>query len=130
MFIASQTLHDIDDVRDDYEDSDCELIINGCDNVDDHIQAQDSMHHIPTMEASSPSFIANTWDNINVPCDHVVTPLYTWSKEMEFRKGLIFSNKADVQYAAKIYSIERNQRYKVYESNLTQWGINSTNACS
>uniref|UniRef100_A0A2N9G675 SWIM-type domain-containing protein n=1 Tax=Fagus sylvatica TaxID=28930 RepID=A0A2N9G675_FAGSY len=84
VFIASQTLHDIDDVRDDYEDSDCELIVNGCDN----------------------------------------------SKEMEFRKGLIFSNKADVQYAAKIYSIERNQRYKMYESNLTQWGINCTNACS
>uniref|UniRef100_A0A2N9H0X3 Transposase MuDR plant domain-containing protein n=1 Tax=Fagus sylvatica TaxID=28930 RepID=A0A2N9H0X3_FAGSY len=82
VFIASQTLHDIDDVRDDYEDSDCELIVNGCDN------------------------------------------------EMEFRKGLIFSNKADVQYAAKIYSIERNQRYKVYESNLTQWGINCTNGCS
>jgi hypothetical protein len=130
VFIASQTLHDIDDVRDDYEDSDCELIVNGCDNVDDDIQAQDSTHHIPIMEAPSPSFIANTWDNINVPCDHVVTPLYTWSKEMEFRKGLIFSNKAEVKYAAKIYSIDRNQRYKVYESNLTQWGINCTNACS
>uniref|UniRef100_A0A2N9I3B8 Uncharacterized protein n=1 Tax=Fagus sylvatica TaxID=28930 RepID=A0A2N9I3B8_FAGSY len=51
VFIASQTLHDIDDVRDDYEDSDCELIVNGCDNVDDDIQAQDSTHHIPTMEA-------------------------------------------------------------------------------
>uniref|UniRef100_A0A2N9G5E1 MULE transposase domain-containing protein n=1 Tax=Fagus sylvatica TaxID=28930 RepID=A0A2N9G5E1_FAGSY len=96
----------------------------------DDIQAGDSTHHIPIMEAPSPSFIANTWDNINIPCDHVITPLYTWSKEMEFRKGLIFSNKADVQYAAKIYSIERNQRYKVYESNLTQWGINCTNGCS
>uniref|UniRef100_A0A2N9GUX0 SWIM-type domain-containing protein n=1 Tax=Fagus sylvatica TaxID=28930 RepID=A0A2N9GUX0_FAGSY len=130
VFIASQTLHDIDDVRDDYEDSDCELIVNGCDNVDDDIQAQDSTHHIPTMEAPSPSFIANTWDNINVPYDDVVTPLYTWSKEMEFRKGLIFRDKAEVQYAAKIYSIERNQRYKVYESNVTQWGIICTNECS
>uniref|UniRef100_A0A2N9FK77 Transposase MuDR plant domain-containing protein n=1 Tax=Fagus sylvatica TaxID=28930 RepID=A0A2N9FK77_FAGSY len=130
VFIASQTLHDIDDVRDEYEDSDCELIVNDCDNVDDDIQAGDSTHHIPIMEAPSPSFIANTWDNINIPCDHVITPLYTWSKEMEFRKGLIFSNKADVQYAAKIYSIKRNQRYKVYESNLTQWGINCTNGCS
>jgi hypothetical protein len=49
---------------------------------------------------------------------------------MEFRKGLIFSNKAKVKYATKIYSIDRNQRYKVYESNLTQWAINCTNACS
>jgi hypothetical protein len=77
MFIASQTLYDIDDVRDDYEDSDCELIVNGCDNVNDDIQAQDCTHHIPTMKVSSPSFIANTWDNISVPCDHVVTPLST-----------------------------------------------------
>uniref|UniRef100_A0A2N9J030 MULE transposase domain-containing protein n=1 Tax=Fagus sylvatica TaxID=28930 RepID=A0A2N9J030_FAGSY len=97
---------------------------------DDDIQAQDSTHHIPTMEAPSPSFITNTWDNINVPCDHVVTPLYIWSKEMEFRKGLIFSNKTEVKYATKIYNIDRNQRYKVYESNLTQWAINCTNACS
>ena len=130
VFIASQTLHDIDDVRDDYEHSNYKLIVNGCDNVDDDIQTQDSTHHIPTMEAPSPSFITNTWDNINVPCDHVVTPLYTWSMEMECRKGLIFSNKAEVKYAAKIYNIDRNQRYKVYESNLTQWAINCTNACS
>ena len=82
------------------------------------------------MEAPSPSFIANTWDNISVPCDDVVTPLYSWDKELEFCKGLIFSNKAEVQYAVKIYSIKRNQRYKVYESNLTQWAIYCTNECS
>jgi hypothetical protein len=61
VFIASQTLHDIDDVRDDYEDFDCELIVNGCDNVDDDIQAQDSTHHIPTMEAPSPSKVNETY---------------------------------------------------------------------
>ena len=60
----------------------------------------------------------------------MVTPLSTWSKEMEFRKGLIFNNKAEVKYSANIYSIDRNQIYKVYKSNLTQWAINCTNACS
>jgi hypothetical protein len=131
VYMASQTLHDIDDVRNDYEDSDCELIISDCDtDLDDDIQAQHSTPHIPIMEAPSPSFIANTWDNISVPCGGVVTPLSGWSKEMEFSKWLIFSNKAEMKYAAKIYSININQRYKVYESNLTQWVIYCTNECS
>uniref|UniRef100_A0A2N9HNX1 MULE transposase domain-containing protein n=1 Tax=Fagus sylvatica TaxID=28930 RepID=A0A2N9HNX1_FAGSY len=129
--MASQTLHDFDDVHDDYEDELCELIINDCDShEDDDIHAQHSTPCIPTMEAPSPSFIANTWDNISVPCDDMVTPLSSWDKELEFRKGLIFSNKAEVQHAVKIYSIKRNQRYKVYESNLTQWAVYCTNECS
>ena len=82
------------------------------------------------MKALSPSFITNIWDNISVPCDDVVTPLSSWDKELEFHKGLIFSNKAEIQYAVKIYSIKRNQRYEVYESNLTQWAIYCTNECS
>uniref|UniRef100_A0A2N9F1B3 SWIM-type domain-containing protein n=1 Tax=Fagus sylvatica TaxID=28930 RepID=A0A2N9F1B3_FAGSY len=131
VFMASQTLHDFDDVHDDYEDELCELIINDCDShEDDDIHAQHSTPCIPTMEAPSPSFIANTWDNISVPCDDMVTPLSSWDKELEFRKGLIFSNKAEVQHAVKIYSIKRNQRYKVYESNLTQWAVYCTNECS
>ena len=60
----------------------------------------------------------------------MVTPLSSWDKELEFHKGLIFSNKAEIQYAVKIYSIKRNQRYEVYESNLTQWAIYCTNECS
>jgi hypothetical protein len=109
VFMANKTLHDIDDVHDDYEDSVCELIVNDCDiDEDDDIHVQHSTPCIPTMEAPSPSFIANTWDNISVPCDDVVTPLSSWDKELEFRKWLIFSNKAEVQYAVKIYSIKRN----------------------
>uniref|UniRef100_A0A2N9IC04 Transposase MuDR plant domain-containing protein n=1 Tax=Fagus sylvatica TaxID=28930 RepID=A0A2N9IC04_FAGSY len=113
VFMASQTLHDFDDVHDDYEDELCELIINDCDShEDDDIHAQHSTPCIPTMEAPSPSFIANTWDNISVPCDDVVTPLSSWDKELEFRKGLIFSDKAEVQYAVKIYSIKKKPERK------------------
>ena len=64
VFMANQTLHDIDDIHHDYEDSNCEMIVSDCDvdgddNGDDDIHAQHSTPHIPTMEAPSPSFIAN-----------------------------------------------------------------------
>ena len=36
---------------------------------DDHGDQEHSTHGFPPMEAPSPSFIANTWDNIIVPSD-------------------------------------------------------------
>jgi hypothetical protein len=40
------------------------------------------------MEAPSPSFIANTWDNITVPSNEEVTCVFVWNRWMELRKGM------------------------------------------
>uniref|UniRef100_A0A2N9IH42 Uncharacterized protein n=1 Tax=Fagus sylvatica TaxID=28930 RepID=A0A2N9IH42_FAGSY len=91
--------HDINMEHDEDEDTDIErFIINGGvgddddddDNVldDDHGDQEYSTHGFPPMEAPSPSFIANTRDNIIVPSDiDEVTGLTVWKVGMELSKG-------------------------------------------
>ena len=50
-----------------------------------------------------------------------MTPLDSWDKKQELRKGLIFKSKIEIQYALKVYSSNCNQEYKVKESNKTNY---------
>jgi hypothetical protein len=69
------------------------------------------------MEAPSSPFIANTWDNITVPSNDEVTSVFVWNRWMELRKGTFFNNK-DVLQFVRVYSIGKNQSYKVSESSI------------
>ena len=75
------------------------------------------------MEAPSPGFIANTWDNIIVPSNDEVQCVSVWKRGMELSKGMLFNNKDDLQFAVRAYSIDKNQSYKVSESSMVPPGM-------
>ena len=67
------------------------------DDIGDHIGVQHVTNIVPTNEAHSPSFNANTWDNI-VDSSNVKIPFSSsWVWGMNFSKGLIFPNKEAVR---------------------------------
>jgi hypothetical protein len=72
------------------------------------------------MEAPSPAFIANTWDNIIVPSNDEVQCVSVWKMGMELSKGMLFNNKDELQFAVRAYSIDKNQSYKVSESSMVK----------
>jgi hypothetical protein len=127
--------HDINMEHDEDEDTDIErLIINGGvgddddddDNAldDNHGDQEHSTHGFPPMEAPSPSFIANTWDNIIILDDiNETTGLTVWKVGMELSKGMLFNNKDELQFSVRAYLIKKNQRYKVSESSQVKWAI-------
>jgi hypothetical protein len=139
--IVSESRHHLD-VDDQYEDSDIEIAISGGgvdgqaaadddddddddDNNalgDDHGEEEHAMPSYRIMEAPSPVFIANTWDNIIVPSNDVVQYVSVWKRGMELSKGiLLFNNKDELQFAVRVYSIDKNQSYKVSESSMVKW---------
>uniref|UniRef100_A0A2N9EBT9 SWIM-type domain-containing protein n=1 Tax=Fagus sylvatica TaxID=28930 RepID=A0A2N9EBT9_FAGSY len=71
-----------------------------------------------------------TTDVHNDEVDDVVTPLDSWDKMQELRKGLFFKSKIEVQYALKVYSSRVNQEYKVKESNKRKLHVCCSNGCS
>jgi hypothetical protein len=90
---------------------------------------------VPSLKPKSSSFTTNTWDNINdtindTSLNDEVTPLDSWDKKQELRKGLFFKSKIEVQYALKVYSSSCNQEYKVKESNKTKLHVCCSNGCS
>uniref|UniRef100_A0A2N9G230 CCHC-type domain-containing protein n=1 Tax=Fagus sylvatica TaxID=28930 RepID=A0A2N9G230_FAGSY len=86
---------------------------------------------VPSLKPKSSSFTTNTWDNINdTSFNDEVTPLDSWDKKQELRKGLFFKSKIEVQYALKVYSSRVNQEYKVKESNKRKLHVCCSNGCS
>ena len=86
---------------------------------------------VSNFKPKSSSFTTNTLDNINdTSLNDEVTPLYSWDKNQELRKWLIFKSKIEIQYALKVYSSSCNQEYKVKESNNTKLHICCSNECS
>uniref|UniRef100_A0A2N9EMB2 SWIM-type domain-containing protein n=1 Tax=Fagus sylvatica TaxID=28930 RepID=A0A2N9EMB2_FAGSY len=138
--IVSESRHHLD-VDDQYEDSDIEIAISGGgvdgqtaaaddddddddDNNalgDDHGEEEHAMPSYRIMEAPSPAFIANTWDNIIVPSNDEVQCVSVWKRGMELSKGMLFNNKDELQFAIRAYSIDKNQSYKLSESSMVKW---------
>jgi hypothetical protein len=113
---------DDDDADDDDADDDDETTDVHNDEVDDVV---------PSLKPKSSSFTTNTWDNINdTSFNDEVTPLDSWDKQQELRKGLFFKSKIEVQYALKVYSSRVNQEYKVKESNKRKLHVCCKNGCS
>uniref|UniRef100_A0A2N9FPE8 SWIM-type domain-containing protein n=1 Tax=Fagus sylvatica TaxID=28930 RepID=A0A2N9FPE8_FAGSY len=105
-----------------FDDDDNDLYFDDDDDDDDddatdvHNDEVDDV--VPSLKPKSSSFTTNTWDNINdTSFNDEVTPLDSWDKKQELRKGLFFKSKIEVQYALKVYSSRVNQEYKVKESN-------------
>jgi len=72
---------------------------------------------VPTYEAYSPSFHANTWDNM-VDSSNVKIPFSSnWVWGMNFSKELIFPNKEAVRQALIVYSMDNNKSYITERSN-------------
>ena len=66
-------------------------------------------------------FISNTWDNINDPSPTLGTwRLTSWHKGDQWAKGMLFKNKASVQYVLTLYSVEHNKQYKVINSDTNR----------
>uniref|UniRef100_A0A2N9FH42 SWIM-type domain-containing protein n=1 Tax=Fagus sylvatica TaxID=28930 RepID=A0A2N9FH42_FAGSY len=122
---------DDDDDYDDDDDADADD-----DDADDDDETTD-VHNdevddvVPSLKPKSSSFTTNTWDNINdTSFNDEVTPLDSWDKKQELRKGLFFKSKIEVQYALKVYSSRVNQEYKVKESNKRKLHVCCKNGCS
>ena len=59
-------------------------------------------------------FTSNTWDNINGPSTALGTGhLTSWHKGNHPATGMLFKNKASIQYVLTLYSVEHNKQYKV-----------------
>uniref|UniRef100_A0A2N9IIC1 Uncharacterized protein n=1 Tax=Fagus sylvatica TaxID=28930 RepID=A0A2N9IIC1_FAGSY len=111
--------HDINMEHDEDEDTNIErFIINGGvgddddddDNAldDDHGDQEHSTHGFPPMEAPSPLFIANTWDNIIVLGDiDEATGLTVWKVGMELSKGMLFNDKDELRFAIRASLINK-----------------------
>nr|POE76107.1 hypothetical protein CFP56_05071 [Quercus suber] len=66
-------------------------------------------------------FTSNTWDNINDPSHSLgIGQLTSWHKGDHLSKGMLFKNKASVQYVLTFYSMEHNKQYKVIKSNTNR----------
>ena len=62
----------------------------------------------PPMEAPSPSFIANIWDNIIIPGDiDEATGLIVWKVRMELSKGMLFNDKDELRFAVRASLINK-----------------------
>ena len=60
------------------------------------------------MEAPSPSFIVNTWDNIIVLGDiDEATGLTVWKVGMKLSKSMLFNDKDELQFAVRAYLIKK-----------------------
>nr|POF02057.1 b3 domain-containing transcription factor vrn1 [Quercus suber] len=66
-------------------------------------------------------FTSNTWDNINDPSPALAPEeLTSWHKGDQPAKGMLFNNKASVQYVLTLYSVEHNKQYKVIKSDTNR----------
>nr|POF09554.1 hypothetical protein CFP56_78187 [Quercus suber] len=69
-------------------------------------------------------FTSNTWDNINDPSPALgPEELTSWHKGDQLAKGMLFKNKASVQYMLTLYSVEHNKQYKVRRSKYKRHGL-------
>uniref|UniRef100_A0A2N9GWD0 CCHC-type domain-containing protein n=1 Tax=Fagus sylvatica TaxID=28930 RepID=A0A2N9GWD0_FAGSY len=120
---------DDDDDDDDDADADDDDADDDDETTDVHNDEVDDV--VPSLKPKSSSFTTNTWDNINdTSFNDEVTPLDSWDKKQELRKGLFFKSKIEVQYALKVYSSRVNQEYKVKESNKRKLHVCCKNGCS
>ncbi|XP_030922939.1 uncharacterized protein LOC115949803 [Quercus lobata] len=76
-------------------------------------------------------FTSNTWDNINDPSPALGTGhLTSWHKGDHPARGMLFKNKASVQYVLTLYSVEHNKQYKVIKSDTNRLVVRCKNeAC-
>lgn len=66
-------------------------------------------------------FTSNTWDNINDPLPRLgIGHLTSWHKGDHPARGMLFKNKASVQYVLTLYSVEHNKQYKVIKSDTNR----------
>ena len=112
---------DIDASRDVYE----EFIDNDgpVDNaeVGDELQIKYNEEDCPSTVPIPEWFTLNTWDNINDPSPALGTrQLTSWHKGDQPAKGVLFKNKASVQYVLTLYSVEHNKQYKVIKSDTNR----------
>jgi hypothetical protein len=136
--VWGESRHDINVEPHEDEDMDIErFIINGGGGdddddddkalEDDHGDQEHSTYGFPPMETPSPSFIANTWDNIIVPSDTDEAACLTiWKVGMELSKGMLFNDKDELQFAVRvnlIYIYIKTQRYKMNKSSQVKWVI-------
>nr|POE96204.1 hypothetical protein CFP56_59991 [Quercus suber] len=84
--------------------------------------------HIKNNEEDCPTtvpilewFTSNTLDNINDPSPALGTRhLTSWHTGDQPTKGMLFKNKASVQYVLTLFSVEHNKQYKVIKSNASR----------
>nr|POE44678.1 hypothetical protein CFP56_77752 [Quercus suber] len=76
-------------------------------------------------------FTSNTWDNINDPSPALAPEeLTSWHKGDQPAKGMLFNNKASIQYVLTLYSVEHNKQYKVIKSDTNRLVMRCTHdAC-
>ena len=63
-------------------------------------------------------FTSNTWDNIHNSSPSMVTCLTSWQTGDQPIKGMLFKNKALVQHALTMLSVELNKKFKYMKSNF------------
>ncbi|XP_030958317.1 uncharacterized protein LOC115980177 [Quercus lobata] len=112
---------DIDASRDVYEEF---IDIDGpMDDAEvlDVPQIEKNKEDCPTTVHILEWFTSNTCDNINDPSLALRTGhLKSWHKGDHPATGMLFKNKASVQYVLTLYSIEHNKQNKVIKSNTNR----------
>nr|POF21923.1 abc transporter c family member 10 [Quercus suber] len=79
-------------------------------------QIKNNEEDCPTIVPIPEWFTLNTWDNINDPSPALGTGhLTSWHKGDQSAKGMLFKNKASVQYVLSFYSVEHNKQYKLQQ---------------
>nr|POE81826.1 putative inactive receptor kinase [Quercus suber] len=90
-------------------------------------QIENNEEDCPTIVPIPEWFTSNTWDNINDPSPALGTGhLTSWHIGDQLMKGMLFKNKASVQYVLTLFSMEHNKQYKVikFDTNrLVVWCI-------
>ncbi|XP_023926256.1 uncharacterized protein LOC112037653 [Quercus suber] len=121
---------DIDASRDVYEEFiDTDGPVDKAE-VLDGIQLKDNKEDCPII-AIPGWFTSNTRDNINNPSPALgPEELTSWHKGDQPAKGMLFTNKASVQYVLTLYSVEHNKQYKVIKSDTNRLVVRCTHdAC-
>lgn len=78
----------------------------------DELHVEDKMKACPILNPTPEWFTANMWDNIHDPSPSMKTYVTSWQKGDQLTKGMLFKNKASIQHALYMYSMEHNKKYK------------------
>ncbi|XP_073105614.1 protein FAR1-RELATED SEQUENCE 4-like [Elaeis guineensis] len=81
----------------------------------------------PMSEAPSVTFRSINWTAANVPMSSGLhAPYSILERGDEFRKGLYFADKIDLQTAVRRYSVDTHHEFKVVESEPNLWIVKCT----
>ena len=92
------------------------------DNVEffDELHVEDNMETCPILDPTPEWFTENMWDNIHDPSPSTEMCVTSWQKGDQPTKGMQFKNKALVQHALTMYSMEHNKKYKSIKANFNR----------